>query len=65
MKNIINKILLGLLISFGAISCKESLELTPEDYFGEGNYWNTESHFVNNMNASIADLEVICLPFTA
>lgn len=51
MKNIINKILLGLLISFGIISCKDSLELTPEDYFGEGNYWNTESHFVNNMNA--------------
>lgn len=32
-------------------SCKDALDLPPEDYFGEGNYWETESQVVNNMEA--------------
>lgn len=38
-------------IAIGISSCKDSLELPPEDYFGEGNYWETESQVINNMEA--------------
>src|ERR1700741_2375709 len=32
-----------------AISCKKTLELVPEDYFGDGNFWQTESQVSNFM----------------
>jgi len=40
-----------ILVSFS--SCKKLLDLTPEDYFGEGNYWQNEtqvSTFMNGMH---------------
>lgn len=42
------KILLSLvLLAISFTSCKKALDLAPEDYFGEGNYWKQEVHFTN------------------
>ena len=32
-----------------AMSCTKSLELAPEDYYGDGNFWKTESQVANFM----------------
>lgn len=41
-------IFLGMLIMIAAItSCTKTLDLAPEDYFGDGNFWQNESQ-VNN-----------------
>ena len=37
------------IISFIALSCRKTLELAPEDYFGDGNFWKTESQVTNFM----------------
>ncbi|WP_316757025.1 RagB/SusD family nutrient uptake outer membrane protein [Pedobacter aquatilis] len=34
------------------MSCKKALDLTPEDYFGDGNFWQNEAQ-VNNFMAGI------------
>lgn len=39
-------IVLSFLI-FTISSCKKLLDLTPEDYFGEGNYWQNETQVTN------------------
>lgn len=33
--------------TISAASCKKALDLTPEDYFGEGNYWQNETQVSN------------------
>ena len=35
------------ILVFTATSCTKTLDLTPEDYFGDGNFWKNESQ-VNN-----------------
>ena len=30
-------------------SCKKTLELSPEDYFGDNNFWKNESQVMNFM----------------
>lgn len=50
MKNILYIIAIAF-ITASMSSCKDSLDLPPEDYFGEGNYWETESQIINNMEA--------------
>ncbi len=37
------------LIALVALSCRKTLELAPEDYFGDGNFWKTESQVTNFM----------------
>lgn len=37
------------LLSFGAASCSKTLELAPEDYFGDGNFWQNEAQVTNFM----------------
>lgn len=37
------------MLSFGTISCHKTLELAPEDYFGDGNFWQNESQVTNFM----------------
>lgn len=32
-----------------ASSCRKTLELSPEDYFGDGNFWKTEAQVTNFM----------------
>ena len=32
-----------------ASSCRKTLELTPEDYFGDNNFWQNESQVTNFM----------------
>ena len=36
-------ILLVALVSITALSCRKTLELAPEDYFGDGNFWQNEA----------------------
>lgn len=44
------KILFSLaLLAISFTSCKKALDLAPEDYFGEGNYWKQETQFTNFM----------------
>ncbi len=48
MKKIKYFILAGL-FALVAFSCQKSLELAPEDYFGDGNFWQNESQVTNFM----------------
>jgi len=45
-------ILWVLMIAIASSSCKKTLELAPEDYFGDGNFWKNESQ-VNNFMVGI------------
>jgi len=47
MKKIKNIFLSMLILVFTATSCTKTLDLAPEDYFGDGNFWQNESQ-VNN-----------------
>src|SRR5918993_2837805 len=47
--NKLKYILLVALVSMTAFSCRKSLELTPEDYFGDGNFWQNEAQVSNFM----------------
>jgi hypothetical protein len=50
MKTVMKKIKLYiyfLLICLGTASCQDKLDLSPEDYFGDGNFWQNEAQ-VNN-----------------
>ena len=47
MKKIKNIFLSMLILVFTATSCTKTLDLAPEDYFGDGNFWKNESQ-VNN-----------------
>lgn len=42
-------ILCVLMFAIAATSCKKTLELAPEDYFGDGNFWQNESQVSNFM----------------
>ncbi|OYU54968.1 MAG: RagB/SusD family nutrient uptake outer membrane protein [Chitinophagaceae bacterium BSSC1] len=48
MKNV-KYILFVMLIFLASTSCKKTLELAPEDYFGDGNFWQNESQVTNFM----------------
>ena len=48
MKNV-KHILFVMLVFLTLTSCKKTLELTPEDYFGDGNFWQNESQVTNFM----------------
>lgn len=37
------------MIALATLSCRKTLELAPEDYFGDGNFWQTESQVTNFM----------------
>jgi starch-binding outer membrane protein, SusD/RagB family len=45
-------ILFSICLLFGFGSCTDTLNLTPEDYFGSGNFWQNESQ-VNNFMVGI------------
>lgn len=49
MKKIIYRFCFAVL-SLTYTSCKDSLNLPPEDFFGDGNYWQTESQVVKYMD---------------
>lgn len=36
-------------IALSTVSCKKTLELAPEDYYGEGNFWKTDAQVTNFM----------------
>lgn len=42
-------LLYAVIVAVIALSCRKTLELTPEDYFGDGNFWQTESQVANFM----------------
>ncbi|CAN5405449.1 RagB/SusD family nutrient uptake outer membrane protein [soil metagenome] len=42
-------IFFGVMIAMAITSCKKPLELAPEDYFGDGNFWQNESQVSNFM----------------
>lgn len=48
MKKIKYFIIAGL-FALVAFSCQKTLELAPEDYFGDGNFWQNESQVTNFM----------------
>ncbi len=48
MKNF-KHILLAVIFALTAFSCQKTLELAPEDYFGDGNFWQNESQVTNFM----------------
>jgi hypothetical protein len=48
MKNI-KYVLIVALIAFASASCKKTLELVPEDYYGDGNFWQNEAQVTNFM----------------
>ena len=37
------------IIAIAATSCRKTLELAPEDYYGDGNFWQNESQITNFM----------------
>lgn len=41
--------ILTAIISIAAFSCQDTLDLAPEDYFGDGNFWKNESQVSNFM----------------
>jgi hypothetical protein len=50
--NKLKYIILVLTVVISTISCKDTLDLAPEDYFGDGNFWQNEAQ-VNNFMAGI------------
>lgn len=48
MKNI-KYLVLAVILAFTATSCKDTLDLAPIDYFGDGNFWQNESQVSNFM----------------
>lgn len=42
-------LLIAALVILSASSCKKSLDLSPEDYFGENNFWQNEAQVTNFM----------------
>lgn len=48
MKNI-KYLILAVIISLTVTSCQDKLDLAPEDYFGDGNFWQNESQVSNFM----------------
>ncbi len=47
--NKLKYILFVSLVAFLATSCRKTLELAPEDYYGDGNFWKNESQVTNFM----------------
>ena len=43
------KYILVAMILFGMMSCHKTLELAPEDYYGDGNFWQNEAQVSNFM----------------
>src|SRR5690606_16188265 len=42
-------ILLAAAITLTAVSCRKTLDLAPEDYYGDGNFWANEAQVTNFM----------------
>lgn len=42
--------------SMGITSCSDWLDLSPIDYYGAGNFWETESQAIGNLSAQMAQL---------
>lgn len=42
-------LLIVVLLAFVFTSCRKTLELAPEDYYGDGNFWKNESQVTNFM----------------
>ena len=42
-------ILIAVMIAIAATSCRKTLELAPEDYYGDGNFWKNEAQVTNFM----------------
>lgn len=42
-------IMLVAILAFATLSCRKSLELAPEDYFGNENFWQNEAQVTNFM----------------
>lgn len=49
MKKLKYTVWVAILLLLTTVSCQESLELAPEDYFGDGNYWQNEAQVSNFM----------------
>jgi starch-binding outer membrane protein, SusD/RagB family len=49
MKKLKYSVLVAIIILLATISCQKSLELAPEDYFGDGNYWQNDAQVTNFM----------------
>lgn len=49
MKNFKNIFLSMMILVLAATSCTKTLNLAPEDYFGDGNFWQNESQINNFM----------------
>jgi hypothetical protein len=45
----IKYILIVSLVAIASASCKKTLELAPDDYYGDGNFWQNESQVTNFM----------------
>lgn len=41
--------ILAVIVMFSVTSCQKTLDLAPEDYFGDGNFWQNESQVTNFM----------------
>ena len=37
------------LVTIAVTSCRKTLELAPEDYYGDGNFWQNEAQVTNFM----------------
>ena len=42
--------------SMGMTSCSDWLDLAPIDYYGAGNFWQTESQAIGNLHAQMSQL---------
>lgn len=49
MKKLKYTVWVAILLLLTTVSCQESLELAPEDYFGDGNFWQNEAQVSNFM----------------
>lgn len=49
MKKLYKALMMAVLLGGTLSSCKKTLELAPEDYFGDNNFWQTETQVTNFM----------------
>ncbi len=42
-------ILIVAILAIAAVSCRKSLDIAPEDYYGDGNFWKNEAQVANFM----------------
>ncbi len=49
MKKLKYTVWVAIVLLLTTVSCQETLDLAPEDYFGDGNYWQNEAQVSNFM----------------